>query len=69
VDASVIPAVPSGNTQAPIMMIAERACDLIKAAHGLKQMELAAANKYIAGNNLASCRSADTVREKQNLDD
>lgn len=35
VDASVIPAVPSGNSQAAIIMIAERASDLVKTAHGL----------------------------------
>lgn len=31
-DASVFPVIPGGNTNAPVMMVAERAADLIKAA-------------------------------------
>jgi choline dehydrogenase len=37
-DASVMPAVPSGNCHAGIVMIAERAADLIKRAHGLERV-------------------------------
>lgn len=36
VDASVMPVVPSGNCHAGIVMIGEKASDLIKATHGLR---------------------------------
>ena len=37
-DASVMPAVPSGNCHAGIVMIAERCADMIKTTHGLHRV-------------------------------
>jgi choline dehydrogenase len=35
IDASVMPEITTGNIHAPIMMIAEKASDMIKKDHGL----------------------------------
>ncbi|HTO25534.1 MAG TPA: GMC oxidoreductase [Gaiellaceae bacterium] len=39
-DASVMPAVSSGNTHAPSLMIGERAADLVAEAIGARSAEL-----------------------------
>jgi choline dehydrogenase len=48
-DASVMPQVPSGNCHTAIVMIAERAADLIKAEHGLKTTRPLPAGTAVAG--------------------
>jgi choline dehydrogenase len=40
-DASVMPAVQSGNCHAGIVMIAERCADMLKTAHGLHRSAVA----------------------------
>lgn len=47
-DASVMPAVPSGNCHAAIVMIAERCADMIKEEHGLGGVAVAAKGKVSA---------------------
>jgi choline dehydrogenase len=48
-DASVMPQVPSGNCHTAIVMIAEKAADLIKAEHGLKTTRPLPAGRPVAG--------------------
>jgi len=58
IDASVLPILTSGNTNAPVIMVGERGADIVKAAYGDKYAEAAlkvefdpAAQKQPAGSS------------------
>jgi choline dehydrogenase len=53
VDASVFPAVPNGNIYAPVMMVAERAADLIRGSTPLAPSD---AHFYRHGADRAASR-------------
>jgi choline dehydrogenase-like flavoprotein len=52
-DASVMPAVPSGNCHAGIVMIGERCADMIKEEHGLSRVAVATQSTGRAASTVA----------------
>jgi choline dehydrogenase len=48
VDSSVMPTVPRGNTNAPVIALAERAADLIRGLPRLSEVGAAGADDHVA---------------------
>ena len=56
-DASIMPRISTGNTQAPCVVIGERAADILRTEHNLPAAPSVIPERLCAQRNLATCSS------------